>query len=141
MRVAPSTHICGSITNPQKNKQLMEVKMEETKISSGELFKHYVLVNLSTQDNIDDYLSEIKSKYGIKFHDIYNCGIKEKNIAKLELYDLVSLNLIDLVVPLLYFVDSAESLKNNVIWSKVRDTENDIVIDINGDLYSLKELR
>lgn len=115
--------------------------MGATKISNVELFKHYVLVNLSTQDNIDDSLSDIKSHFGIDFLDIYNCGIKEKNIAKVELYDLVSLNLIDFVVPLLYFVDSAESLKNNVIWCKVRNTENDIVIDVNGELYSLKELQ
>lgn len=106
-----------------------------------ELFKRYVLINLSTQENIEDSLSKIKTNFGIDFFDIYNCGIKEHNIPKLELYDHVPLNLVDLVTPLLYYVDSAESLKNNDIWCKIRDIENDMVINKNGELYSLKELQ
>ena len=50
-------------------------------------------------------------------------------------YDFVTLH-----TPFIYLVDSFLALQNNAFWFIMRNTENDIIIDINGAICSINEL-
>lgn len=42
--------------------------------------------------------------------------------------------------PIIYFVDSFVSLQNNVIWWKLRNYKNDIIIDIHGNILLASDI-
>ena len=48
---------------------------------------------------------------------------------------------LDIREPFIYFVDSFISLGNNAIWWNLRKCKNDIIIDVNGNFLTQKEIQ
>lgn len=103
--------------------------------------KKYVFINLSSYNDVSWYINIIKSKLDIDFYDIYTFLVPTRNVASLQIYDYVPYDFITLHTPIIYFVDSFLSLKDNALWYKMRNTEKDIIIDINGAVCSISDLQ
>lgn len=100
----------------------------------------YIVVNLSTAFESEWYLTIIEKALGIAIADIYKYNVGERKLSKLQLYDYVTLNLIDSVMPIIYFVDVTSSLESNKLWCHLRDIQKDIVIDINGNITRMVDV-
>lgn len=131
----------------QKNSHRMRYSLNEWMnytfqyyLSDHNVLRKYILLNLTSYHNIDWYISFIKTTLCIDFYDIYNFTVKERNISNLQLYDYVPYDFVTLHTPFIYLVDSFLALQNNAFWFIMRNTENDIIIDINGAICSINEL-
>lgn len=102
--------------------------------------ENYVLFNLSTVLDFDLYEKILKENLMLNILDIYNFIIPQRNICELQLYKYIPVDMIDMAVPLIFFVDGFTSLFNNQIWFKLRDTERDIVIDKHGNIINFSEI-
>ena len=104
-----------------------------------QLPSRYFLLDLCTMYNREYYYSAF-TQNGINFFDkkVINAGVRDAD--KISLYHFISLELIDMAVPFLYFVDSYTSLKDNHLWFRMRDISRDIVIDRHGNIFPLSEL-
>lgn len=103
--------------------------------------KKYIFINLSSYSNIKWYINFIQCNLKIDFYDIYTFLVPTRNIPDLQIYDYVPYDFIILHTPIIYFVDSFYSLKNNALWYNMRTSKNDIIIDINGAICSIEELQ
>lgn len=110
-------------------------------LSAHKLQKKYIFINLSSYSNIDWYASFIKTNLNINFYDVYTFLATTRNAISLQIYDYVPYDFMSLHTPIIYFVDSFYSLFNNALWYKMRNTERDIIIDINGVICSVEELK
>lgn len=131
----------------QKNSNRMRYSLNEWMnytfqyyLSNHNVPRKYILLNLTSYHNIDWYSSFIKTTLCIDFYDIYNFTVKERNSSNLQLYDYVPYDFVTLHTPFIYLVDSFLALQNNAFWFIMRNTENDIIIDINGAICSINEL-
>ncbi|MCI8771892.1 MAG: glycosyltransferase family 2 protein [Lachnospiraceae bacterium] len=104
------------------------------------LFQRYILVNLSSYTSAEWFIDNIKEILSIEYLSVYTYNPYERQSAFIELYDRISLNLIDSIGPIIYFVDEVKCLRQNAIWKCLRDTGNDIAIDINGSILSFNEI-
>jgi GT2 family glycosyltransferase len=101
---------------------------------------NYILLNLSTVLDFDLYQNIFTHKLKLNILDNYNFVIPQRNIVELQLYKYVSVDIIDIAVPFIYFVDSFTSLFNNQIWFNLRNTERDIVIDKHGNIINFSDI-
>lgn len=104
------------------------------------LNQRYIIVDLSTQFDSEWYFNIVKNAINITIADIYKYNVVARNLSQLQLYDHVSLNLIDEVTSILYFVDILGALENNKLWCRLRDIKKDIVIDKNGNIAFLSDV-
>lgn len=109
-------------------------------LAKHKLQKKYIFLNISSYNNIDWYITFIKINLKIDLYDLYTFSVTVRNISDLQIYDYVPYDFISLCTPMIYFVDSFYSLRNNALWYKMRNSEKDIIIDINGAICSVKEL-
>ena len=109
-------------------------------LCTHKLHKKYIFINMSSYINIDWYITFIKTNLNIDFYDIYTFSVATRDIPSLQIYDYIPYDFINLHTPMIYFVDSFYSLVNNALWYKMRNTEKDIIIDINGAICSIQEL-
>ena len=59
---------------------------------------------------------------------------------KVQIYDYVPYDFMSLHTPIIYFVDSFLSLKENELWYSMRPIKHDIIADINGSICLVQEL-
>lgn len=109
-------------------------------LSNHKINKKYIFINMSSYINIDCYIAFIKTNLNIDFYDLYTFSVATRDSLSLQIYDYVPYDFIHLHTPIIYFVDSFYSLANNALWYKMRNSEKDIIIDINGIICSVKEL-
>lgn len=110
-------------------------------LSNHRIQKKYIFINLTSYNNVDWYIIFIKKNLYIEFYDIYNFIVSPRNVANLQIYDYVPYDFIALHTPIIYLVDSFYSLTNNALWYKMRNSDKDIIIDINGAICSIEELQ
>lgn len=110
-------------------------------LSAHALQKKYIFINMSSYINIVWYTIFIKKNLNIDFYDEYSFLVTSRNVNNLQIYDYVPYDFINLYTPIIYFVDSFYSLINNALWFKMRNTKDDIVIDINGAICTIDELK
>ena len=109
-------------------------------LAAHKLQKKYIFINMSSYMDITWYTSFIKKNLNIDFYDKYTFLVSTRNINDLQIYDYVPYDFINLHTPIIYFVDSFYSLKNNALWYKMRNSEKDIIIDINGAICTIGDL-
>lgn len=109
-------------------------------LQNHSLCQRYILVNLSSYTSAEWFIDIIKEKMNIEYLSVYTYNPYERQPTFIELYDKISLNLIDCVAPIIYFVDEIKCLRQNAIWKCLRDTSKDIAIDINGSILSFDEI-
>lgn len=94
----------------------------------------YVLVDMSTMYDRKNYYNIISKGLNIEFLDIIEIPYIQRDCHHIILHDIVSFNYIDLLTPILYFVDTFISLHNNTLWFNMRDISKDLVIDRHGNI-------
>lgn len=109
--------------------------MKDHKISNK-----YILINLSSYSSDKWFIEVLKNTLNINYYSVYKYNPKTRNNKNLQLYDYISLDLIDSIAPIIYFVDEISSLRQNAIWKRLRNTADDIVVDMNGSILSFDEL-
>lgn len=100
----------------------------------------YIFVNLSSFIESQEYLNILVYQNNVKIYDIYKYPPKERNVNHIMLNDVIDNCLIDIPIPLIYFVDNFTSLFNNMIWSKLRNTSRDIIIDIHANIIKFNDI-
>ncbi len=105
------------------------------------LEKRYYLYNLSSLNDSDFFVKNIQKVLGIVFYDIYVINIGNRNPTQLQIYEFLPMSHLDIREPFIYFVDSFTSLGNNAIWWNLRKCKNDIIIDVNGNFLTQKEIQ
>ncbi len=76
----------------------------------------------------------IKEVLGITYLDIIERPVAERDSEQIVLYNNSSFECIDLVTPIIYFVDTFVALFNNKLWFQMRDIQHDLVIDRHGNI-------
>lgn len=102
--------------------------------------KKYLLVDLSTMYDRDNYYRIFSEKLDIEFLDIVEQPDTIRDNEHIILYESLSFNYIDLATPIIYFVDTFVSLFNNQLWFDLRDIHHDLVIDRHGNIISLLDI-
>lgn len=105
-----------------------------------EIQYRYVLVNLCSYTSAEWFITIMQECLNIKISATYKYNTYSRNLQQCQLYDYVSLSLLDCVMPIIYFVDTVKNLRHNAIWKQLRNTTQDIAIDINGNVLSFYEL-
>lgn len=104
------------------------------------LYQKYVLINLCSYTSAEWFIDILKDTLNIEYIDVYKYNPHERMPKYIQLYDYVSLHMIDCVAPIIYFVDEVSCLRQNAIWKKLRDTNDDIAVDINGSILAFNDL-
>lgn len=94
--------------------------------------KGYIFVNLSTAYDWKGYMQIVQAA-GITVLDISEGIVAERNISKIDFFNVIDMYLIASKTPLIYFVDSFTSCYKNSLWFSLRDVHDDIVIDRNAN--------
>lgn len=105
-----------------------------------EIQDRYILVNLCSYTSAEWFINIIEQCLNIKISATYKYNTYCRNLQQCQLYDYISLNLIDCVVPIIYFVDNVKNLRHNAIWKHLRNTQQDLAIDIDGNILNFYEL-
>ena len=97
----------------------------------------FVMLDFTTLYDRVTFHKMIKDVLGISYLDI----IERPNITRdnehIVLYNDSSFEFIDLVTPIIYFVDTFVSLFNNKLWFQMRNIQYDIVVDRHGNILPL----
>lgn len=94
----------------------------------------YVLIDMSTLYDRQNYYNLISNGLNIEFLDIIEIPHTQRDCEHIILHDMVSFNYIDLATPILYFIDTFTALHNNSLWFNMRDISKDIVVDRHGNI-------
>lgn len=97
----------------------------------------FVMLDFSTLYNRDFFHEMIKEVLNITYFDIIEKPNSIRDNENIVLYNDSSFEFIDLVTPIIYFVDTFVALFNNKLWFKLRNIENDIVVDRHGNILPL----
>lgn len=81
---------------------------------------------------------EMLSQLNINFRDILH--IRDRFSNKINLYYNLTYNQMTTLKPLLFLTNSTNDLKGNKEWIQKRPHNKDIVMDLHGNIISLKEL-
>lgn len=100
----------------------------------------YVMLDFTTVYNKEDYYQVI-ADMGLHICDYQNIILSNRDSANIYLHQTIPFDLLDIGVPLLYFVDTFTALFDNDLWFQNRDVSNDLVIDRHGNIYSLVEIK
>ena len=95
--------------------------------------KSYLFINLSTVNDWRNYMLCLRN-IEIKVLDTYEYTIPERNIAVLDLTNILDAFLVTSKTPLIYFTDTFESCYGNSLWFSMRDISNDIIMDRNANI-------
>lgn len=101
----------------------------------------YYFVNLSSLREYRWYADFIAANFPCDICDIYSYP---QNLAHysytIQIYDALPYTLMNIRVPIIYFVDYFPSLESNQIWAHMRDIAMDLVLDCHGNLVYLKDV-
>lgn len=100
----------------------------------------YLYIDFSTIINKDWYYKIIDKSLDKKICDKYIYDVGKRDIPHISLFETLPSVFHTYKTPIIYFVDTIESLTNNHIWQLLRQTENDIIIDRNGNITFFKEV-
>lgn len=96
--------------------------------------RKYVLIDMSTLYDRSNYYKLISEGLDIEFLDIIEIPYIHRDCEHITLHDIISFNYIDMVTPILYFVDVFTSLYDNALWFDLRDISKDVVVDRHGNI-------
>lgn len=130
-----------------KNYNSLIFDMQDCMLEFGEFYKKnhtlhklYYIYNLSSFHDSEYFINAICKALDIEYYDIYSYNIGCRNPIQLQLYDYIPMSHLDISEPFIYLVDSITSLSNNVMWWKLRNCQDDIIVDVNGNFLSQNEI-
>jgi GT2 family glycosyltransferase len=108
-------------------------------ISSNASQKEFFFCNCMTVINYLWY-EELLKDLGIKsLGSIYH-SFPLRDVNQVDLFGIWGYNIMALGSPIAYFVDLFASVKNNAYWWQERVNKNDIVIDRNANILTIKDI-
>lgn len=105
----------------------------------NKLSKKYLLINFSKSLFVNDYFEAIENCLKIEIIQIYNFKQYSTN-EYVSLVDFIDENIIHYNVPIIFFSDNYKCILNNYYWFAQRYSQNDLTIDIHGNISYIKEL-
>lgn len=97
----------------------------------------FVMLDFTTLYDRDSFHEMIKEVLGITYLDIIERPNSIRDNEHIVLYNDSSFEFIDLITPIIYFVDTFVGLFNNKLWFQMRDIQYDIVVDRHGNILPL----
>lgn len=129
------------------NYERMEIDFEQWFRKSWEHFRKtyphypssYFLLDFSTVYNREDYYTVLRN-LGVTIMDKMVVPLSQRDSPNIYLHQCVPFRLIDLVTPILYFVDLFIAIRDNHLWFTHRDISRDLIIDRHGNIYTLNQI-
>jgi len=106
--------------------------------SRSRIERDYVLVDLTTIADREFYYAIIKERFPIA--DVYRCPQLERDAPDICLLSIAGGNLTTLRAPLLFLVDRHTALARNALWSKLRQSSADVIVDRHANVASFNDL-
>lgn len=101
----------------------------------------YYFVNLSSLRGYKWYVDYLMNSFSCDICDIYSYPQSlEHYSSTLQLYDVLPYTLMNVRIPVIYFVNQFSFLKSNQVWARMRDIAKDLVLDSHGNLAYLKDI-
>lgn len=100
----------------------------------------YYLVDFTTIANHQWHYDLFSKLGGFQWSGILCKPSGGRNAAHIPLYTLLDDNIRRRPQPICYFVDSFCALRNNCIWTDLRSSEEDLVIDRNANIFRLIDI-
>ncbi len=100
----------------------------------------FVMLDLTTLYDRESFHRMIEDSLDIKLLDIIERPNSIRDNEKIVLYNDSSFEFIDLITPILYFVDTFVALMDNELWFHMRNINNNLVIDRHGNILPLSLL-
>lgn len=100
------------------------------------LQESYYLVDFTTIADKQWHYDLFSQIAGLNWSDTYNLPAGQRNASHIPLYTSLDDNIRRKCQPICYFVDDFRSLRNNRIWSELRNCGEDIIIDRNANVLS-----
>lgn len=96
--------------------------------------KHYLVLDCSTIENSDLYIDRILNNLHLEETERYKFPYKQKDATFIDYVSFIPSFIRGYMVPILFFVDSINSFKNNAQWKDCRQNYHDIVVDRNAKI-------
>ena len=100
----------------------------------------YYLINISSVYDKDYYHDILINELSFEIYDIYYKSTSNRDQNHINLYEILSYNILSLKSPIIYFVDEFISLSNNAMWFNMRNNSNDLIIDRNANIVTVEDL-
>lgn len=100
----------------------------------------YLMLDFTTLYDRDSFYRTIKKVLGIELLDIIERPNSIRDNEHIVLYNDSSFEFIDLITPIIYFVDTFVGLFDNKLWFHMRDIQHDIVVDRHGNILPLRSI-
>ena len=101
----------------------------------------YIFINLSTVYEYKWYAQQLTALTKCNIAEFYSYKVNQNHYSSpIQIYDIVSYSFMNMTVPIIYFVDYFPALKENAIWCRMRNTSDDIVMDIHGNIMKLTDI-
>ena len=97
----------------------------------------YIMLDLTTLYDRSTFHQMIEKCLKIQFLDTIERPNAIRDNEHIVLYNDSSFEFLDLVTPILYFVDTFVGLFNNELWFHMRDIQHDLVVDRHGNILPL----
>jgi len=119
-----------------------EIKSSYEYISKSYSFQPlYCFVNLSSLYEYRWFSEQLQDLANFSVSDYHSYKVEQNHYSTpIQIYDCVPYSFMNIRVPIIYFVDYFPSLKDNHIWCKMRDTQNDLVMDLHGNIVLLDDI-
>ena len=95
------------------------------------------MLDLTTLYDRSTFHQMIEKCLKIQFLDTIERPNAIRDNEHIVLYNDSSFEFLDLVTPILYFVDTFVGLFNNELWFHMRDIQHDLVVDRHGNILPL----
>lgn len=103
--------------------------------------KSYYFFDLSSISDSFWYIEKIEKLLGINYYNVDKINVGPIYSGDvLQLYNFMPLSMLNSQRPIIYFVNSFVSLKDNAFWWKMRYYKKDIVIDTNGNIVAASDI-
>lgn len=96
------------------------------------------MINLSSVSDPEQYALSFTNHAKCDISDIHS--YKTDPDESIQIHRVVPHFFADYSMPLIYLVDRLDSIQNNHEWTVMRDIENDLVLDSNGNLAFLRDI-
>ena len=98
----------------------------------------YLTVELSTIYCTDDILSALSQE--IRFRPLLSRHLAERDPHRINLFETLGRDLTNLPQPILFLIDSVESLRHNALWFSLRRNPQDLAVDRHGNACAIADL-
>jgi hypothetical protein len=104
------------------------------------LQESYYLIDFTTVADKQWHYDLFSQIAKISWSDVYSTPTAQRNAIHVPLYTTLDDNIRRSCQPICYFVDDFRSLQDNLIWTELRNCNEDIIVDRNANVLSFSEL-